>query len=67
MKEDEMGRPCGRNGGKKNTYTLLLGKLEGKGPVDKPWGRWEDNIKMYVKEVGWEGVGWISLFQDRQE
>jgi hypothetical protein len=67
MKEDEMGRPCGRNGGKKNAYAVLLGKTEGKGPVEKPRGRWEDNIKMYVKEVGWEGVDWISLFQDRQE
>jgi len=67
MKEDEMGRPCGRNGGKKNAYAVLLGKPEGKGPVEKLKGRWEDNIKMYVKEVGWEDVGWISLFQDRQE
>jgi hypothetical protein len=30
MKEDEMGRPFGRNGGKKNAYTVLLGKPEGK-------------------------------------
>jgi len=67
MKEDEMGRPCGRNGGKKNAYTVFLGKPEGKGPVEKPRGRWEGNIKMYVMEVGWESVGWISLFQDRQE
>jgi len=42
MKEDEMGRPWGRNGGKKNAYTVLLGKPEGKGPVGKPRGRWED-------------------------
>jgi hypothetical protein len=39
-----MGRPCGRNGGKKNAYTVLLGKPEGKEPVEKPRGRWEDNI-----------------------
>jgi hypothetical protein len=34
-----------------------LGKPEGKGPVEKPRGRWEVNIKMYVMEMGWEGVG----------
>ena len=62
-----MGRPCGRNGRKKSAYTVLLWKHEGTGTVEKPRGRWEDNIKMYVKEVGWEGVDWISLFQDRQE
>ena len=47
-----MGRPFGRNGRKKNAYTVLLGKPEGKGPVEKPRGRWKDNIKVYVKEIG---------------
>jgi hypothetical protein len=50
-----------------NAYAVSFGKPEVKGPVEKLRGRWEDNIKMYVKEVGWEDVGWISLFQDRQE
>jgi len=62
-----MVRPCSRNGGKKKAYTVCLGKPEGKGPIEKPRGRWEDNVKTYVKGVGCEGVGWISLFQDRQE
>jgi len=30
-----------------------VGKPEGKKPLRKPWRRWEDNIKMYLKEVGW--------------
>jgi len=34
-----------------NAYTVFLGKPEGKGPVEKPRGRWDDNIKMYVMEV----------------
>jgi hypothetical protein len=43
-----MGRSCDRKGRKKNAYTVLLAKPEGKGPIEKPGGRWEDNIKMYV-------------------
>jgi hypothetical protein len=27
--------------------------------------RWEDNIRMYLREIGWEGVYWIHLAQDR--
>jgi hypothetical protein len=42
-----------------------VGKLEGKRPVEKPKLRWEDNIKMDFQEVGYEGVGWIDLLQDR--
>jgi hypothetical protein len=33
--------------------------------VEKPEGRWEDNIKMVVKQIGWEDVDWILLGQDR--
>jgi hypothetical protein len=43
----------------------LVGKPEGKRPVGRPRRRWEDNIKMDLKEVGYEGVDWIELAQDR--
>jgi len=36
-----------------------------KRPLARPSPRWEDNIKMYLQEVGWGGVDWIDLAQDR--
>jgi hypothetical protein len=50
---------------KRNVYTLLVGKPEGKRPLGRPRRRWVDNIKMDVLEIGWGGVDWIGLAQDR--
>jgi hypothetical protein len=43
---------------------ILVGKSEGKRPLGRPNLRWVD-IRMYVGEVGWGGVDWIGLAQDR--
>ena len=40
-------------------------KPEGRRPLGRPRLRWEDNIKMDFREVGWGGIDWISLAQDR--
>jgi len=42
-----------------------MGKHEGKRPLARPRRRWEDNIKMYVQEVGSGGMDRIELVQDR--
>jgi hypothetical protein len=42
-----------------------VGKLEGKKPLGRPRRRWEDNIKIDLKEVGGGGMDWIELAQDR--
>jgi hypothetical protein len=42
-----------------------VGKPEGKRPLKRPRGRWEDNIKMDVQEVGCRGMDWIELAQHR--
>ena len=53
-----------RMGEGRGVNRVLLGKLEGKRPLGRPRRRWEDNIKMYLQEVG--GVGdWMELAQDR--
>jgi hypothetical protein len=44
---------------------VLVGEPEGKRPLKRPWHRWEDGIKMDLREIGWEGVEWIHLAQDR--
>jgi hypothetical protein len=44
----------------RNVYTILVGKSEGKRPLGRPRCRWEDNIRMDVMKIGWEGVDWIG-------
>jgi hypothetical protein len=52
-------------GQRRKLYEVLVGKLEGKRPLKRPGHRWENGIKMYLREIGWEGVWWIHLVQDR--
>jgi len=51
--------------GEERLYRVLVGKLEGKRPLARPRRRWEDNIKMDLKEMGCGGMDWIGLAQDR--
>jgi hypothetical protein len=44
-----------------------VGKPEGKRPLGRPRRRWVDNIKMDLGEIGWDGVDWIDLAQDRDQ
>jgi hypothetical protein len=60
-----MDRACGTNGAKRNAYRLLVGKPEGKRPLGRPRRRWVDNDKTDLKEIRWDGMGWIDLAQDR--
>jgi hypothetical protein len=43
-------------GEKRNSYRILVGKPEGKGPLGRPRLRCEDNIRMDLREIGWGGV-----------
>jgi hypothetical protein len=54
-----------RMGEKRNVYRLLVGKPEGKRPLERPRRRWIDNIKTGLLEIGFGGVDWIGLAQDR--
>jgi hypothetical protein len=60
-----MGRTCGTYGGRRGAYRALVGKPEGRSPLGRPRRRWEDNIKMDLREVGWGDMDWINLAQDR--
>jgi hypothetical protein len=50
---------------KRNAYRLLVRKPEGRRPLGRSRGKWLDNIRMDLVEVGWGGVDWIGLAQDR--
>jgi len=43
----------------------VVGETEGKRPLGRPRHRWEVDIKMGLLEVGWRGMNWIDLAQDR--
>jgi hypothetical protein len=54
---------CMREG--RNVYRVLVGNPKVKRPLERPRRRWEDGIKMDLREIGWVGVQWIHLAQDR--
>ncbi|KAJ4434646.1 hypothetical protein ANN_23210 [Periplaneta americana] len=54
-----------RMGESRNAYRVLVGRPEGKIPLGRPRRRWEDNIKMDLREVGYDDRDWINLAQDR--
>jgi hypothetical protein len=54
-----------RMGEKRNACRILVGKPEGKRPLGRPRRRWANNIKMDLREIGWDGMVWIDLAQDR--
>jgi hypothetical protein len=60
-----MGRACSTNGEKRNAYRILVGKPEGKRPLGRLRRRWEDNIKMDLRDIGYCVMDWIDLAQDR--
>jgi hypothetical protein len=60
-----MGGTCGTYGDGKGVYRVLVGRPEGKRPLGRPRHRWEDNIKMNLREIGLDRAKWIRLARDR--
>jgi hypothetical protein len=54
-------------GEKRNAYRLLVVKQEAKRPLGRPRRRWVDNMKMDLLDIGWGGVDWIAIAQDRDK
>jgi hypothetical protein len=53
--------------GKGTVYTISIRKPEENRPLGRPRCWWEDNIKIYLTEIGWGGMDWIDLAQDRDQ
>jgi hypothetical protein len=48
-------------GEKRNAYRILVGKPECKTPLGRPRRRWVDNIKMDLREIGWDGMVCLAM------
>jgi hypothetical protein len=59
-----VGGAFGTNGEERNVYRLLVGKPEGKRPLERLRRRWIDNVKIDLLEIGLNVVDWIVLVQD---
>jgi hypothetical protein len=54
-----------RKGEGRGVYRVLVGRPEGKRPLGRPRRRWEDNIKIDLRDIGTYGTNWIRLAQDK--
>jgi len=54
-----------RMGERRGAYRGLVGKPDGRRPLGRPRRRWQDNIKIGLQEMGWWGMDWIYVAQDR--
>jgi hypothetical protein len=54
-----------RMGEERKVYKVLVGKAKGKRPLGRPRHRWEDGIRMGLREIGLGDMDWIQLAQDR--
>jgi hypothetical protein len=54
-----------RMGEVRGAYNILVGRPEGKKPLGRPRRRWEDNIRMDLRDIGFGDADWINLAQDR--
>ena len=63
--EEDMDEACSMHVGKKyNSYRILVLQSEGKVPLGTARRRGNNNIKMYLTEIGWESLDWIHMVQD---
>jgi hypothetical protein len=67
LKSMRWARHVARMGEKRNACRISVGKPEGKKPLGRPRRRREYSIKMDLREIGWGGMDWIYLVQDRDQ
>jgi hypothetical protein len=65
MQENEMGESYGTYGRQERYIQGFVGRAEGKRPLGRPRGGWQDNIKTDQREVGWGGMDWTVVDQNR--
>jgi hypothetical protein len=67
IKRKVRGRKCGIYGKQDRFVRVLLGRPKSKRMFERSTRRWEDNIGMVLQELGWGGMDWIDLAQDKDK
>jgi hypothetical protein len=67
IKDNEMDGSCNTHGTDEKCIQSWVGEHEGKRPLGRPKRKWEDNIRIHVRETGCKIVDWIDLTQDRDQ
>jgi hypothetical protein len=62
-----MGRACSTNEEKRYACRILVGRSEGNKPLGRSRRRWVDNIKIDLRDIGWDDMDWIDLAEDRDQ
>jgi hypothetical protein len=62
-----MDRACSTYGCEEESNRILVGKIEGKGKLRRPKNRWDYNTCMDHREIGWGGMDWTDVAQDRDQ
>jgi hypothetical protein len=65
--DDEMGGACSTHGRDEKSVQYCSWKIGRRKPLGRPTRGWKNNIKMYFKAMGYEGVDWIHLPQERDQ
>jgi hypothetical protein len=67
LRKTRWARHVANMGRKRNIHKVLVEKSERKIPLGRPRSKCEDNIKIELKGIGWQGTDWIHLDQDRDQ
>lgn len=62
-----MGGECGMQWENRNPFRVLVGKLERKRALARAAHKLEDNVKMELQEIGWQGSNWLDLTHGRDK
>jgi hypothetical protein len=51
----------------RNLYRIYVRKPKGKSPLGRPWHRWKNNVKVNLRDIGYKGLDWIHMAENRKQ
>jgi hypothetical protein len=67
INDNELDQACGTCGGEEKCIPAFGWETEGKRHLGRLRYKWEDNVKVCLKKIGWKGMGYVNLAQDRDK